>query len=471
MISLMNTLNTSHLRTKKTKQWGFCLLLSFFMLLGNAAGAQTIANKLKSVSIDADSTSLILTVGEPTAKKNVVRWFYGKDQAVLDNGKITDIRLNEKSGKIKLKKDKNNVDVSVPPIAYLRIGMPQEEALELAGAPDSSVSGQDWYYTKRHRVEMSENKVTKVDTNIKASLETLDWIRLNFKGGSLLFMNITIAFIMFGVALGIKLSGFKDLLKKPKLLLIGMTSQFILLPAMTFLLVLIIKPTPSVAMGMILVAACPGGNVSNFMSSMAKGNMPLSISLTAISTILAIVMTPANFLLWGSLYARASELVIPFTIDPWEMLKTVFILVAIPMVLGIWFAHKFPKLTQKITKPISILSIIIFLGYIAAALSANMNYFLMYIHLIFLIVFVHNSLAFLTGYSFTTLLKLSDQNRRTITIETGIQNSGLGLILIFNPLIFNGLGGMAFIAALWGIWHIVAGLSLGFYWSRKPLKQ
>ena len=466
----MNTLKTSKLQVKKSKQWGFCLLLSFFMLSGNAVEAQNIANKLKLVSIDTDSTTLILNAGEPTEKESVTRWFYGKDQAVVVNGKITDIRLNEKSGKIKLKKDKDNVDVSVPPIAYLRIGMPTEEALELAGNPDLSVSGQDWYYTKRHRVELSEGTVTKVDSNIKASLETLDWIRLNFSGGSLLFMNITIAFIMFGVALGIKLSGFKDLLKSPKLVLIGMASQFILLPAMTFLLVLIIKPTPSVAMGMILVAACPGGNVSNFMSSMAKGNMPLSISLTAISTILAIIMTPANFLLWGSLYARTSELVIPFTIDHWQMLKTVFILVGIPMVLGIWFAKKFPNLTKKITKPISILSIIIFIGYIVAALSANLNYFFMYIHLIFLIVLVHNSLAFLTGYSFTTLLKLSDQNRRTITIETGIQNSGLGLILIFNPALFNGLGGMAFIAAWWGIWHIVAGLSLGFYWSRKPLK-
>jgi BASS family bile acid:Na+ symporter len=153
------------------------------------------------------------------------------------------------------------------------------------------------------------------------------------------------------------------------------------------------------------------------------------------------------------------------------MLRTVFILVGIPMALGIWFAKQFPVLTQKIKKPISILSIIIFIGYIFAALSANFNYFLMYIHLIFLIVLVHNSLAFFTGYSFSSLLKLSDQNRRTITIETGIQNSALGLVLIFNPFLFNGLGGMAFIAAWWGIWHIVAGLAVAFWWARKPLKE
>ncbi|MCL2131828.1 MAG: bile acid:sodium symporter family protein, partial [Lentimicrobiaceae bacterium] len=142
-----------------------------------------------------------------------------------------------------------------------------------------------------------------------------------------------------------------------------------------------------------------------------------------------------------------------------------------PIVLGIWFTKQFPKLTQKIIKPIKWISILIFIGYILAALSQNINYFLMYIHLIFLIVLAHNALAFFTGYGFASLFKLSGSNRRTITIETGIQNSALGLVLIFNPALFNGLGGMAFIAAWWGIWHIIAGLSLGFFWSKRPPKQ
>jgi len=370
-----------------------------------------------------------------------------------------------------LRKDKDKKDEIVPPVSYLRIGMTSEEALELSGAPDVSVAGHDWYYTKRHRVELTYGKIEKVDLHIKSNLEKLDWIRLNFSNGSLLFMYITIAFVMFGVALGIKLSGFRELAKNLKVVLIGCTSQYILLPALTFILILIIRPTPSVAMGMILVAACPGGNVSNFISSLAKGNIPLSVSLTAVATIMAIFMTPLNFLLWGSLYSKSSELVIPFTIDVWEMLRTVFILLGIPIALGIWFTKQFPVLTQKIIKPIKWISIVIFLGYIVAALSANINYFLMYIHLIFLIVLVHNALAFLTGYSFASLFKLSDNNRRTITIETGIQNSGLGLVLIFNPNLFNGLGGMAFIAAWWGIWHIVSGLTLGFWWARKPLKE
>jgi len=477
MQTITQNKNVTISRIISLNRLAICFLLAFFFIFGNHAEAQNIANKLKSITVGTDSTALLRVVGEPTKKETVNRWFFDRDHAVFVNGKITDIRLHERNRKIKLRKDRDKKDETVSPISYLRIGMTSEEANELLqtldppATPDLSVASADWYYTKRHRVELTQGTVEKVDLHVKANLEKLDWIRLNFSDGSLLFMYITIAFVMFGVALGIKLSGFRELAKNLKLLLIGWSAQFILLPAITFILVLIIRPTPSVAMGMILVAACPGGNVSNFMSSMAKGNMPLSISLTAIATIMAIFMTPLNFWLWGSLYSKTSELLIPFTIDVWEMLRTVFILVGIPMVLGIWFAQKFPVLTEKIKKPISILSILIFIGYIFAALSANFNFFLMYIHLIFLIVLVHNSLAFLTGYSFSTLLKLSDQNRRTITIETGIQNSGLGLVLIFNPLLFNGLGGMAFIAAWWGIWHIIAGLSVGFYWSRIPLKE
>jgi BASS family bile acid:Na+ symporter len=444
-------------------------------MMGKNAGAETIANKLRAISYGTDSMSLVMKVGQPTMKQPVSRWFYGKDQAVFVNGKIVDIRLEERDRRISLRKDKEDKKEDAAAISYLRIGMTDEEARSVAGAPDLLQVGEDWYYTKRHRVELNQGHVEKVSLHIKASLETLDWIRLNFSGGSLLIMNITIAFVMFGVALGLRFSSFKDLSKKPKSLIVGITSQFILIPLLTFILIMIINPTPSVAMGMILVAACPGGNVSNFMSSIAKGNMPLSVTLTANSTIFSVLMTPLNFWLWGklyfSLYSGTSDLVMWLTIDPFEMLKTVFILLGIPIVLGILFSKQFPKITEKIKGPIKIISIVIFAGYIVVALASNITYFLQYIHLIILIVLVHNGLTFLFGYLYPMALRLPKIDRRTISIETGIQNSGLGLVLIFNPNLFDGLGGMAFIAAWWGIWHIIAGMAVSFYWSRRPLKE
>ena len=467
----MEIFKCSFLKHLNFNRLGFCLFLSLFLILGNNAESQTIAKKIdETVTVGIDSTELKKNVGEPTFKETVTRWYYGNAQAVFINGKIVDIRLDA-NRKITLKRDKDRKDETAHPISYLRIGMTDKEALEHAGNPDLSISGEDWYYTKRHRVELNEGKVEKIDLRIKTNLETLDWIRLNFSDGSLLLMNITIAFVMFGVALGLKFSNFRELTKRPKNLFVGITSQFILIPLVTFILIMIINPTPSVAMGMILVAACPGGNVSNFMSSIAKGNMPLSVTLTANSTICAIFMTPFNFWFWGSLYSRTSELVIWLDIDPFEMLKTVFILLGIPIVLGILFSKQFPKLTEKIKGPIKVLSIVIFAGYIVAALASNITYFLEYIHLIILLVLVHNTLMFIVGYLYPTLMKLPKIDRRTISIETGIQNSGLGLVLIFNPNLFNGLGGMAFIAAWWGIWHIIAGMSLGFWWSKRPIKE
>ncbi len=303
-------------------------------------------------------------------------------------------------------------------------------------------------------------------------LSVLDSIRLNFSPSGLTIMNITLAIIMFGIALDLKLEQFKKVVYKPKSLIVGIVSQFILLPGITFLLVKLINPTPAIALGMILVAACPGGNISNFMSHMAKANTALSISLTAFATMGALFLTPLNFALWGGLYVKSSPLLREISIDPVQMFQTVFILLGIPLILGIWFSKKFPKITKKIVKPFRIFGLIAFLGFIAAALSSNIEYFIKYIPPIFVIVLIHNIVALTTGFTFASIWRLPRVDRRSITIETGIQNSGLGLILIFNPKIFPPeleLGGMAFIAAWWGIWHIISGLTIASIWSRKPL--
>ena len=305
----------------------------------------------------------------------------------------------------------------------------------------------------------------------------LDHIRLNFSEGGLFFLNVTIAFVMFGVALNIKLGEFREVFTKPRYFIAGLTSQFILLPAVTFLLVLVLNPSPSVALGMILVAACPGGNVSNFMTSLAKGNIALSVSLTAFSTIIAMIMTPANFAFWGDLYINfyeksGAEFLRPIEIDFWQVVQTVFILLGIPVVLGLFVARQFPWLTRKIRKPIKQISFIIFVIFVIILLSANFSNFMKAIHLIFFIVLIHNGLALITGFVFSTLLRRPRADRRAITIETGIQNSGLALVLMFNPKIFPPdleLGGMAVVAAWWGVWHIVSGLILSSFWARKPL--
>ncbi len=309
------------------------------------------------------------------------------------------------------------------------------------------------------------------------ALYALDEIRLNFSQSSLHSLNIALAFVMFGVALEIKIDNFKKLLLNPKSAIIGFVSQFLLLPFLTFLLTLALHNylTPTMALGMILVSACPGGNVSNFISSLAKGNIALSVSLTAIATIGAIFFTPLNFSFWGratiDFYQQSDPgmLVRPLEIDAYQMYQTVVIILGIPLVAGILINNKFPKFTSKIVSPIKTASIIIFTAIVALALYNNFEYFKVAIGYIFLIVLIHNALAFGSGYFLGRIFKRPITDRKTIAIETGIQNSGLALVLIFNPKIFPPeleLGGMAIIAAWWGIWHILAGMVLAGYWSK-----
>ncbi len=309
------------------------------------------------------------------------------------------------------------------------------------------------------------------------ALQAMDAAKLNFSQGGLLVLNITIAIIMFGVALEIKVSHFKELLRKPKPVIIGVLSQFIILPALTFMLIMAFwnNITVGVAMGMILVASCPGGNVSNFISTLAKGNAALSVSLTAIATISAIIMTPLNFYFWGQLYENIgpwahNELLRELSIDPVEMFKTVLILLGIPIVAGMLANSFLPKLTEFVKKPIKIFSIIFFMGMVVIMFVNNYDHFIRYIFWVFIIVLIHNALALSSGFGFSKLFRLNPQNSRTIAIETGIQNSGLGLVLLFNPNIFPqdlALGGMMIVTAWWGIWHILSGLTIASIWRRK----
>lgn len=303
-------------------------------------------------------------------------------------------------------------------------------------------------------------------------LEQLDTVRINFGGSGILILNFAVAFVMFGVAIGIKSEHFKELKGNPKTLILGIISQYVLLPAFTYLLVRLINPTPAVAFGMILVAACPGGNVSNAISLLARGNLALSVSLTAFTTVFAVIMTPFNFSLWGGLYAAHSPYLVELVIEPMQVFETVGLILGVPVILGLFVKYKFPRFVEKIQKPVRHISLLVLIGFIVGALAANFGLFMQYIHLIFIIVLIHNVMGFSIGYFFPRMFKENKLNSRTISIETGIQNSGLGLALIFNPKIFPPeleLGGMAFIAAWWGVWHIAAGLSLAYYWSKKPL--
>lgn len=274
---------------------------------------------------------------------------------------------------------------------------------------------------------------------------------------------------MFGIALEITLADFMTLVKQPKVVLTGVLSQFLLLPCVTFVLVWVVEPMASIAMGMFMVAACPGGNVSNFITHLAKGNSALSVTLTAIATLLAIVMTPFNLRFWASHYAPTASILEAVAISPLEMVKLVALLLGLPLVLGMLVNRFRPNLAKSMARFFKIGSLLFFMVLLVLALYKNMDIFLDYIFYVFWLVVVHNIIAFATGFSIAKILGFNRANVRSITIETGIQNSGLGLLLIFT--FFDGLGGMALLTAFWGIWHLVSGLVLGSYWGYGTIEK
>lgn len=298
--------------------------------------------------------------------------------------------------------------------------------------------------------------------------QAIDQVRLNFNPQALFALNIVLALVMFGVALDLKVDDFKAAIKTPKALVIGLVSHHILFPAGTFLLILLLDPLPSIALGMLLVSSCPAGHISNFFTYRAGGNAALSVSISTLSTVFALFLMPLNVTFWASRHPGMSAILRDFSLDPAHMLIDVSILLGIPLTLGLLISHRYPKLAAKALKPMRAFSLVVFAVFVTGALLANFGFFREYGPRVVGVVFIHNAAALATGYWLGRLAGLAERDARAVSFETGIQNSGLGLVLIFN--FFGGLGGMAIVTAWWGIWHIFAGMSLSTYWMKRQPK-
>lgn len=298
---------------------------------------------------------------------------------------------------------------------------------------------------------------------------TVDQVRLNFNPQALFAINAAIGLMMFGVALDLKWKDFKLIAASPKAPAIGLIAQFVLLPALTFLLTLALDLHPSMALGMILVAACPGGNLSNLMTYLAKGNTAVSISMTAVSTVGAVIMTPFNLSLWGGLNADTAPILEQVSLSPADVFFTVGIILGIPLAAGLIVSRLFPGLADRVRRPFKIFSLVFFIAIVVGALAANGKIFVEYVGVVALVVLVHNAVALNLGYWFARGSGLDRRDSRAVCIEVGIQNSALGLVLTFN--FFGGIGGMALVVGWWGVWHIIGGLTTVFIFTRRRLPE
>ncbi len=288
---------------------------------------------------------------------------------------------------------------------------------------------------------------------------------IQFDPASLILLNIIMAGMMFGVSLTLKLDDFKRVLKAPIAPVAGLFAQFLLLPLATCLLTWVLRIDPELALGMILVASCPGGSFSNVMTWLGKGNVAVSVSMTAVSSLAATVLTPLNFAFYGWLNPHTRAYLTQISLEPGSILLIVLLVLAVPLVLGMTVGRRWPLLAQRSEKPLRVISLMVFLGFVGIAFGNNFELFIDRFNSFFWLVVAHNLLALSLGYGMARLMKLPVADRRAVTMEVGIQNSGLGLVILFT--FFPEAGGMMLITAFWGTWHLVSGLTLSQIWARQ----
>lgn len=293
----------------------------------------------------------------------------------------------------------------------------------------------------------------------------VDTTTIAFDENSQTALQIVLATILFGIALDTRAHDFVAAAKRPGTIAIGVLAQFLVLPAITFALTLVLDVRGSVGLGMILVACCPPGNISNILTHRAGGDVALSVSMTAVSNVLAIFLMPLNVAFWGALHPTGSALLAEIELSAPDMLAEVGLVIGVPFAAGLALAHLRPRIARAAAKVLGPLSFLALAGVIGIGLANNWHIFVEHIGVVLLAVFLHDALALLTGFSVAAATRLPGPSKRAMTFEVGIRNSGLGLLLVLSS--FGGLGGMALVAAWWGIWDIIAGLAVAEWWGRR----
>ena len=270
------------------------------------------------------------------------------------------------------------------------------------------------------------------------------------------YITILLGVVMFGMGLTLKPVDFKVVLKKPLPVIVGVGAQFIIMPLVAFALAHLLKLPPELAAGLVLLGCVPGGTASNVMVYLAKGNLALSVAMTSLSTLLAPVVTPLLLLLLAGQW---------LPVDPISMFMSIVQVIIIPILLGLAVQKFLPKVVEKSVSVVPLISVLAILIIVSAVTAANADNVASSGLVVFVAVFLHNGFGLLLGYLTAVMLGLNENDRRAISLEVGMQNSGLGVALAtahFSPL--------AALPSVWGaIWHNISGPIIATIWSKKPI--
>jgi bile acid:Na+ symporter, BASS family len=282
-------------------------------------------------------------------------------------------------------------------------------------------------------------------------------------------LQAVIALMVFAVALELKAVDFKYVAKRPLAVAIGLIAQFVLLPGATLLATLWLDLPAPIEAAMLLVASCPGGATSNVMTHLGRGNLALSLSISAVANVLALVLTPVLFTWMVSQNPATAQWVRQIEVSPRDLLISVFLLLAVPMGLAMLTSKKFPHIAKRIQKPLERFSILMLAVFIIVGIAGRWGQFLAELTRTLPLVIAHNALGLALGYLASMLAGLNVADRRAVTIESGMQNSGLALGII--GLQFAGEPSMIAVAGLWGVWHLISGGFWAYCWRRLPVPR
>jgi BASS family bile acid:Na+ symporter len=283
-----------------------------------------------------------------------------------------------------------------------------------------------------------------------------------------LILSLVLATMVFSVALELRVADFTRVAQTPRAVVAGLVPQFLLLPGATWLATLALDLPPNIEAAMILVACCPGGSLSNVITHHGRGNTALSVSVSAVAALMALVLTPLNFTWMVASNPATAGWLKQLDIDASAIWWSLLALLAVPMTLGLLFSHRWPALTARIQKPLATFSLVALLAFIVLGLVRERQLLNAQILPQLLIVVLHNAAGLALGWMAAMAFRVVERDRRAIMIEGGMQNSGLALGII--AVQFNADLGMVIIASLWGMWHIVSGLTLATLWRSKDAR-
>ncbi|MXP23536.1 bile acid:sodium symporter family protein [Gordonia sp. HNM0687] len=297
----------------------------------------------------------------------------------------------------------------------------------------------------------------------------IDSVEFTLSPALSLLMKVLIAFILFGVALDSRPSDFRNVLRRPIALAATLGTQYVLMPAVTLGVIAIMNPNPTVALGILFVACCPSGTLSNLFTHRSHGNVTMSVSLTTVSSALCVVLTPLSFALWGGMSSDVSALLEDIQISISDMLVEVGIMIAVPFALGMLVARRYPGFALAARKPVDIATLVVLLMIAVGGFAGQASALITGLSAVLGVVLVQNVLSLSIGYGVARACRLPVADARAVAFESGVRNSALSLALVL--MYFEGFGGAALAAAYWGIVDTITGLALAEVWRRRPLSK